>query len=115
MRGQLGLARAYSQDLRDRVIKAGLTGPSLRQAARQFAVAPSTAIGWVKRLCVEGERSARLQGRRRGSKLDPHREFLLSRLSEEPDLTTQKMQELLREERGVSEVMGAEAGQSSTP
>ena len=44
------VARACSQDLRDRVIKAGLTGPRLRQAAKQFAVAPSTAIGLVKRL-----------------------------------------------------------------
>ena len=54
------MARAYSQDLRDRVIEAGLSGPSLRQAARRFGVAASTAIGWVKRLCVEGDRGARL-------------------------------------------------------
>ncbi len=100
--GRVGnMARAYGQDLRDRVIEAGLTGPSVRQAASRFRVAFSTAIGWVKRLCVEGERSARRQGRPRGSKLDAHREFLLSRLEDEPDLTIQKMQELLCEERGV--------------
>jgi transposase len=95
------MARAYSQDLRERVIEAGLTGPSLRQAAGQFAVAASTAIGWVKRLYVEGERGARRQGRPRGSKLDPHKEFLLSRLQEEPDMTLERMQRLLSEERGV--------------
>src|SRR5208283_1982131 len=61
------MARAYSQDLRDRVIETGLSGPSLRQAARQFGVAASTAFGWVKRLCVEGDRGARRQGRPRGS------------------------------------------------
>jgi transposase len=100
------VARAYSQDLRDRVIEAGLKGRSLRQAARQFAVAASTAIGWVKRLCIEGERGARRQGRRRGSKLDPHREFLLAQLSDEPDLTIEKMREILLEERGVSASVG---------
>jgi len=95
------MARAYSQDLRERVIEAGTRGPSLRQAARRFGVAPSTAIGWVKRLFVEGEREARRQGRPRGSKLDPHRDFLLSRLADEPDMTLEKMQDLLREARGV--------------
>src|SRR5271165_7251832 len=94
------MARAYSQDLRDRVIEAGLKGPSLRQAARRFGVASSTAIGWVKRLRVEGDRGARQQGRPRGSKLDPYWDFLLSRLADEPDMTIQKMQELLRKERG---------------
>jgi len=44
---------------------------------------------------------ARQQGRPRGSKLDPHRDFLLSRLADEPDMTIQKMQELLSNERGV--------------
>jgi transposase len=95
------MARAYSQDLRDRVIEAGMTGPSLRQAAMQFGVAASTAIGWVKRLCVEGGREARPQGRPHGSKLDAHKDFLLSRLSDEPDMTIEKMRHLLCEERGV--------------
>jgi transposase len=99
--GGLILAKAYSQDLRERVIEAGLEGPSIRQAASRFAVAASTAIGWVKRACVEGERGARRQGRPSGSKLDPHRDFLLSRLKDEPDMTIEKMRELLREECAV--------------
>ena len=37
--GRVGnMARAYGQDLRDRVIEAGLTGPSVRQAASRFRV-----------------------------------------------------------------------------
>jgi transposase len=55
----------------------------------------------VKRLYDVGEREACAQGRRRGSKLDPHRDFLLSRLRDEPDMTLERMQRLLREERGV--------------
>jgi transposase len=34
-------------------------GPSVRQAARQFGVGASTAIGWARRLCDNGERAAR--------------------------------------------------------
>jgi transposase len=47
------MARAYSQDLRDRVIDAGT---SARAAADGVGVA--TAIVWVRR-AREGERSAR--------------------------------------------------------
>jgi hypothetical protein len=38
------MARAYSQDLRDRVIKAALGGVSVRQAAARYEVGVSTAI-----------------------------------------------------------------------
>ena len=100
------MARAYSQDLRDRVIEAALGGPSLRQAASRFGVAVSTAIGWVGRFCVEGERAARQQGRPRGLKLDAHRDFLLTLIETEPDMTIQKMQERLRDERGVQASIG---------
>ena len=42
-------AWAYSQDLRDRVIDAGLSGGSARQAAARFGVGEATAIVWVRR------------------------------------------------------------------
>ena len=95
------MEEAYGQDLRNRVIEAGLTGPNVRQAAVRFGEAFGTAIGWMRRLCEHGERSAYRQGRPRASKLDPHREFVLSRLEAEPDLTIQKMQKLLYKECGV--------------
>ena len=72
------MARPYSQDLRDRVIEATGNGTSARQAAVRFDVGVSTAIKWVERLRDSGERSARRQGRRPGSKLDAHRDFLLA-------------------------------------
>src|SRR3954453_24187905 len=72
------MARPYSQDLRDRVIEATGNGTSARQAAVRFDVGVSTAITWVERLRDSGERSARRQGRRPGSKLDAHRDFLLA-------------------------------------
>src|ERR1700735_2606807 len=75
--GMSSMARAYSQDLRDRVIDAALSGPSLRQAAARFNIGVSTVIGWVGRLRDSGEHSARRQGRPRGLKLDPHKDFRL--------------------------------------
>src|SRR3954469_696062 len=71
------MARAYSQDLRDRVIDAALAGLPARQAAVRFGVGIATAIGWVSRARRSGERAARRQGQPRRSKLDPHRDFLL--------------------------------------
>ena len=95
------MARAYSQDLRDRVIEARESGTSARKAAARFEVAVSTAIKWLGRLRDSGERSARPQGRRSGSKLDPHRDFLLAAVEAEPDSTIAELQRRLVEERGV--------------
>jgi transposase len=100
------MARAYSQDLRERVIEAALSGPSFRQAAARFHVGVSTVIGWVGRLRDSGELSARRQGRPRGLKLEPHKDFLLPLIEAEPDMTIEKMQERLRRDRGVEASIG---------
>ena len=78
------MARAYSQDLRERVIDAGT---SARQAAERFGIGIATAIVWVRR-AREGERSARKQGQPKRSKLDQHREFLLGLIEAEPTSQT---------------------------
>jgi transposase len=96
------MARAYSQDLRERVIDAGT---SARQAAERFGIGVATAIVWVRR-AREGERSARKQGQPKRSKLDQHREFLLALVEAEPDITIAEMQERLRSEAGVTASVG---------
>ena len=96
------MARAYSQDLRDRVIEAGT---SARAAADRFGIGVATAIVWVRR-AREGERSARKQGQPRRSKLDPHRDYLLSLIEAEPDVTIVEMQDRLLSEAGVSASVG---------
>jgi transposase len=96
------MARAYSQDLRDRVIGAGT---SARAAAARFGVGVATAIVWARR-ARDGERSARKQGQPRRSKLDPHRDYVLGLIEAEPDITIVEMQERLREEAGVSASVG---------
>lgn len=100
------MARAYSQDLRDRVIDAALAGLPARRAAVRFGVGLATAIVWVRRARESGERSARRQGQPRRSKLDPHREFLLALVAERPDRTIAEMQARLREDRGVRAAIG---------
>jgi transposase len=96
------MARAYSQDLRDRVIDAGT---SARQAAERFGVGIATAIVWTRR-ARDGERSARRQGQPKRSKLDPHRDFLLRLIAAEPDVTIAEMQVRLADEAGVSASVG---------
>ena len=96
------MARAYSQDLRDRVIDAGT---SARQAAERFGIGVATAIVWVRR-AREGERRARKQGQPKRSKLDAHGDYLLGLIEAEPDITIAEMQERLATERGVTASVG---------
>ena len=96
------MARAYSQDLRDRVIDAGMSG---RRAADRFGIGLATAIVWMRR-AREGERSPRRQGQPKRSKLDPHRAFLLGLIEAEPDITIAEMQDRLQQEAGLIASVG---------
>ena len=96
------MARAYSQDLRERVIGAALSGTPARHAAARFGIGIATAIVWVRRARQTGERTARKQGQPRRSKLDGHRDYLLGLIGETPDMTISEMLERLAAERGVS-------------
>jgi transposase len=99
------MARAYSQDLRDRVVDATMGGRSARQAAERFGVGISTAIVWVRRARA-GERTARRQGQPKGSKLDPHADYLLDLIAGTPHISLRELQARLMEEKGVSAGVG---------
>ena len=96
------MARAYSQDLRDCVIDAVLSGTPARRAAARFGVGDATAIVWVRRAREDGERRARKQGQPRRCKLDPHRAYLLGLIAQTPDVTISELLERLLAERGVN-------------
>ena len=100
------MARAYSRDLRDRVIDAALGGMPARRAAAQFEIGIATAIVWVHRARVNGERTAHRQGQPRGSKLDSQRDFLLALVEQTPDMTIVEMQQRLAVERGMRASVG---------
>jgi transposase len=96
------MPRPYSQDLRDRVIDAALSGRSARGSAARFGIGVATAIVWVRRARESGDRSARKQGGAKPCKLDPHRDYLLALIDETPDLTVSELLERLAAERSVT-------------
>ena len=95
------MARAYSQDLRDRVINAALAGMPARRAAAQFRIGLATAIRWVRRARQTGDRTAGRQGQPRRSKLDPHRGYIVGLIEAEPDITISEILDKLVSDRDV--------------
>jgi transposase len=100
------MARAYSHDLRVRVLDAVDAGLSRRAAAARYRIGVATVIRWAAQVARTGETQAKRQGRPRGSKLDAHEGFLLALIEERDDLTLIEMQVRLRAERGVSVGLG---------
>lgn len=97
------MARAYSSDLRERVIDAVVAGSSARGAAARFGIGTTTATRWVRVWQKSGERRP---GKPRGSKLDRHDAFLLGLIEEKVDITLQEMRRRLADERGVEAGIG---------
>ncbi|WP_141302681.1 IS630 family transposase [Komagataeibacter diospyri] len=96
------MPKAYSQDLRDRVIDAvEKDGMSCRAAARRFGVSDASAIKWVQRARRVGDRCCVGTGGHRPSKTRPERVWLLAIIDAEPDITLAALSIRLREERGV--------------
>lgn len=95
------MARAYSDDLRARVIDMASSGASARASAARFGVGVSTAIVWIRRARQDGERSARRQGKPRGSRLDLHEAFIIDMVGATKDITLNEMTAKLQAERGL--------------
>ncbi|MDI7775117.1 IS630 family transposase [Asticcacaulis sp. EMRT-3] len=96
------MAKAYSQDLRDRVINAVLhKGLSRRAAARHFGVSDASAVKWLQRYERLADRRPAGTGGHRPSKVKPERVWLLRRIDEVADLTLQALCDQLLAERGV--------------
>ena len=94
--------RAYSGDLRSRVLEAAAGGVSARQAALRFGVGVTTATTWVRRFRASGEARARRQGKKRGSKLDGHADFILALVEAgDKDMALGEIVERLADGRGV--------------
>src|SRR3954453_15212981 len=80
------MPKAYSGDLRERVIEAVETGGSRREAAERFEVSVSSAIKWLQRWRESRSATPKL----RGGSISPLEEFatgILALVSEQPDLT----------------------------
>ena len=75
------MARPYSVDLRERVVRSvEREGLSRREAAKRFGVGIKTAIMWVQRFRATGSVAALQMGGHRPKKIiGGHREWLLQR------------------------------------
>jgi transposase len=94
------MARAYSLDLRERVVAAVAAGESCRAVAATFKVSVASVVKWSQRFRATGSAAARRMGGTRSYALAGERDWLLRRLAEQPDVT---LRALLAEltERGI--------------
>lgn len=91
------MARALSQDLRDRVIAAVDGGISCNGAAERFGIAVSSAVRWVRAWRAEGRTNALPQGGDlRSHHIEAYRDVILAAIEAEVDITLVELAELLR-------------------
>ena len=93
------MPKAYSRDLRERVITAVETGASRREAAERFEVSVASAVKWLQR-CVSAVWSA--APKPRGGSVSPLEEFaveILDLIAQRPDLTLVETVAELRKRR----------------
>jgi transposase len=91
------MPRAYSKDLRTRVLGAVDQGMSAREASRIFAVSPASAIKWVQQWRRSGITEGSAVRGHRTSSLERHTAWLLALIAKQPDLTLVEIKGLLRE------------------
>ena len=103
------MPKAYSLDLRERVVGFVEAGHSRRAAAAHFDVSPSFVINLMTSLGERGGLAPKGVGGWRHSKLDPHRVFILRRVAEKDDIT---MPELAGDLQAASGVRAAPASLS---
>ena len=92
------MPKAYSQDMRERVIAEVQCGASRREAAEEFEISASTAITWVKCFRETGRCAAKPRGGS-VSPLEEHAEFLLDLIEARPDLTLDEVVLAMRKHR----------------
>ena len=94
------MSRAYSMDLRERVVAALEAGQSCRAVAKTFTVSVASVVKWSQRQRATGSVAPRPVGGRRPYAVARERKWLLARVAEKPDLTLRALLLELRE-RGM--------------
>ena len=94
------MTRAYSLDLRERVVAALENGESCRSVASRFGVAVSSVVKWSQRLRETGSVAPGKVGGYRPFVLEPHRAFITECMQQSPHLTVSRLREELAA-RGV--------------
>ena len=92
------MPRAYSSDMRSRVIARVESGASRREAAEHYEVSASTAVIWVKCFHETGRCAAKLRGGS-SSPLEEHAGFLLALIEAQPELTLDEAVSAMRKHK----------------
>lgn len=94
------MVRAYSIDLRERVVLAVSSGDSCRAVAARFGVAVSSVVKWSQLYRRTGGVVPGKMGGHRKLILAPHRDWLLARIKQQSDVTLHGLKDELKA-RGV--------------
>ena len=94
------MARPYSNDLRERVVRSVASGRSCRETAGLFGVSVASVVKWSQRHRATGSAAAKPMGGKRRPVLEGERAWLLTRLAEQPELTVRLLAAELAE-RGL--------------
>jgi len=85
------MPKAYSLDLRERVVRFVEAGWSRHAAAAHFQVSVSFVVNLMRAFKTNGRLEPKPRGGRRHAKLDPHRAFLIARVAEKDDITMSEL------------------------
>jgi transposase len=99
--GQHRMTRALSNDLRERVVAAVVSGESSRSVAARFGVAVSSVVKWSQRYRATGSVAPGKMGGHRRRVLEPHRAFIVERIEQTSHLTLHRLKDELAA-RGVT-------------
>src|SRR3974390_414251 len=99
--------KAYSIDLRSRLVAEVAAGTSRGEAARMYRVSASSAVRWTERNDATGSVSPTLRGGRSRSPLEPHRAWLLDLNAKEPDLTLVEIAQRVLQALGLQTTEGS--------
>ncbi|MET0530097.1 MAG: IS630 family transposase [Microvirga sp.] len=81
------MTKSYSLDLRCRVARFVEAGHSCHEAARHFEVSVAFVVRLMATYRATGSLAPKPEGGWRYSKLDPHRDFLIRRVTKKDDIT----------------------------
>jgi len=96
------MGKAYSMDLRERIVRHVADGHSARDASRVFGVGVSTAIRLAAAHRAGDSIGPLAQGHAPGTvgKLTPHKDFLIEIVKSDPDITLAELAGALEEATG---------------
>jgi len=95
------MLRAYSTDLRERVVSAVVAGETTRIIADRFGIAVSSVVKWHQRYRATGSVAPGKTGGHRKIIPELHRDFIIDRINRTPHLTVRGLRDIL-DKRGIA-------------